>query len=77
MGIPSVLPYGAIAGLALALVMVVSALLRRNEAEQAAAERYAAQYEDPDTMIRARRARRAQQYLADRGQQDPGIGSPG
>ena len=73
----AVLPYGAIAGLAIAIVMIVGSVLRANEAEQAAAARYAEQYEDPDMMIRSRRAHRAQQYLADRDKRDPGLSSLG
>lgn len=71
------LPYGAIVGVALALTMLVISLLREGDARSAARALASSPTSDPDTMIRAQRAERAQQYLAERGQRDPGYSQPG
>lgn len=68
MRIVSFLPYGAIAGAALAVVLVILAGIKEGEARDAAQALAAVAQADPDTLIRAQRAQRAQQYLNERGQ---------
>ena len=74
MRVQEYVPYGAIAGAALAVVMIVLAVLREGEARDAAAALADASLADPDAIIRAQRVRRAQQYLADRAHAAPGAG---
>jgi hypothetical protein len=73
MQLQNYIPYGAIAGAALAIVLVVIAVLREGQARNAAAALANTHTNDPDTIIRAQRAQRAQQYLAERSQRDAGM----
>jgi hypothetical protein len=71
MTILELLPFGAILGAALAVVMFVIAMLRdgrtRNALEALAGE----SIRDPDAITRAERAQRAQQYLTERRTRNP------
>ncbi len=70
----AVVPYGGIGGGVLAVVLVVTGLLREAEAAAEASRRLAASMRDPDTLIRAARARRAEAYLSGRGSSGQEVG---
>lgn len=67
MGLQSIVPYGAIVGAAVAVIVVVLAMVREGEERNALEALASGPMSDPDELIRAERSRRAQQYLADRG----------
>jgi hypothetical protein len=71
MTILELLPYGAVLGAALAVVMIVIAIMRDGHTRNALEALASGPIRDPDSITRAERARRAQQYLSERRSRNP------